>query len=261
MSSSSSGAAAGDANLDERGDELTSPEIEVPVHTIRNMLLITVVTLALVHLFLWAQSDQHRPFVGEHGGRIFDLDDEIGISTWLAQILLLLVAVALAAIAATTARYRRRERLTWWALSVIFLCFSIDEHLSIHEQGNEWMKNLVGETDGLLYFGWVFFGAAAVLLFGVVFLPFFLRLPAGPRGWMIWGLVAFVAGALVLETLGGKFSQDVDAVPYELSMVAEETLESVGTIVFLFGTASLLELRSRSTGIRVWIRTSDASPG
>jgi hypothetical protein len=164
---------------------------------------------------------------------LFNLDDEGGFQAWYQSSLLLACAVLLGAIAVRRRRVRARFALHWAALSAIFVALSVDEAVSLHEQGIEPLRDAL-DAGGLLYFTWVLPAAGVLVFLAAVYSRFLVHLP--PRILRIFLVAAalYVVGALGIEALGGLYAdqQGRNQLAYGLIANVEEVLEIAGVLAF-----------------------------
>ena len=125
-------------------------------------------------------------------------------------------------------------------LSVAFLFAGMDEATMIHERISEGIKHFV-DTSGVFYFAWVIPYSVLVLVFAMVFLRFFLRLPADTRRHVALAGFLYVTGAIGFELLGGAWvsSNSKDAVFYLFATI-EESLEMLGSIIFIYAFSNYI---------------------
>ena len=159
---------------------------------------------------------------------LFSLSYEANLPTWYSSALLLACAAGLAHLA--RAAGADRLRWNWAALAALFLYFSIDEAVQLHER-----LNALYDLPGLLYFGWVIPAAAFTAGVGLAFLPFLRALPAATRRSFLVAGAVYVSGALLMELpLGLYTSAHGDAgLGYALIDFVEESLEITGATLFL----------------------------
>lgn len=171
----------------------------------------------------------------------FDLDAESNLPTWFASMSLLACAVLLGRIATRTRATGGRFVGHWRALAVIFALLSLDEVARIHEH----LGRLQGlwDTHGLFYFAWVIPGAVAVLALTAVFARFLFQLPDATRARFIAAGIVFVAGALVIEAIGGWRAETMgmNNMTHSLIATVEEVLELAGVAMFLVALLRHLE--------------------
>jgi hypothetical protein len=158
------------------------------------------------------------------------LSYEGNLPTWYAAGLLWTAALGLGRCAM---REPGRARLGWGGLAAIFMLFSLDEAIELHEE-------LGGaERHGVLYFSWVVPAALLTSAFVAVYAWFWLHLPAPTRRGFAWAFVLYVGGALAMELpLGAWYEAHGDEnLGYLVLDFAEESLELIGLCVFLLAIA------------------------
>lgn len=187
--------------------------------------LVSLLGLAAELVYLFGQATPlHRKLVP-----FFSLSEEANFPTWYSASLLLAASLLLFAIARSH-RTDETKTLHWRCLGVIFLYMSLDESVQLHEHLGSSLK-----TSGVLYFSWVIPAGIAVVLLGLLYLPFLKALPSSFRwGFMIAGAL-YVGGALLMELPLGAWAElhGHDNPTYALLDWVEETLEMAGVSVFL----------------------------
>ena len=108
--------------------------------------------------------------------RIFDVDAEGNVPTWLTSLILLCCAGALWDRGRTADRWRRH----WRVLAVGFGYLSLDEVAQLHDRGRV-LAELLVETRGILTFGWVIFAAPVLVVAALAYLRFLRALPHPTR--------------------------------------------------------------------------------
>lgn len=180
-----------------------------------------------------------------------NVDKEKNLPTWFSAGVLLLAAYVLweisAAAKASGAKYARH----WRFLCFIFVFLSLDETSQIHE----WSRNAgilqLGEAS---YLSWIVYALPFVILVALSYLRFLAHLPSKVRWLIVAGGVMFVAGSIVLEILGAFIGKGVMGqrlpgyayLQYLAAASAEELLEMVGIITFLYAIATYLQQHTGS---------------
>jgi hypothetical protein len=164
----------------------------------------------------------------------FDLDQEIAIPTWFSQVILLMSAALLAVIAAIRRRDRQWDRRYWAGLAVIFLYLSVDEGSSLHEIAVLPVRKVLHIHNSFLVLSWIIPAGILVLLFALVYLRFWWRLPADVRWRVAVAGVIYVGGALIMEACSSAY---VARFGYEgfglvLVRILEEGMEMIGICIF-----------------------------
>lgn len=163
----------------------------------------------------------------------------------------LLVACAGLLAIITLHAHRTGDRFTrWWGgLALLFAYIAADEAIALHESTTAPIRDLLGVTEGLLFFAWVIPAGLLLLILAFLYRSWLFSLPAGTRNQFIRAGVLFAAGALGVELLSGWYlSVRGDDFIYELIGAVEETLEFVGVTIFL--TALLTYLGQTAGEVR-----------
>ena len=174
---------------------------------------------------------------------LFNLDAEQNIPTFFSALLLLLSSAATALIATLKHRNGLPYAWHWTGLALGFLYVATDEIASIHELAIRPMRELLGTyATGIFYFAWTIPGIALVIVLAVVYLRFWLRLPAYTRRLVLFAGGLYVGGAIGVELIG---SRHVDLhgrdMTYSALAMTEEALEMGGTILFIFAMLDYIE--------------------
>jgi len=127
---------------------------------------------------------------------------------------------------------RDRWRWHWTILGLLFLVLAYDEAASLHERLTPVGRAIV-PSDRLLFFGWVIFGAAFVLVVGLAYLRFLIALPRRTAVLVTLAATLHVGGAIGLELVGGSLASSggKDNAGFLLVATVEEALEMSGQIV------------------------------
>ena len=130
---------------------------------------------------------------------------------------------------------------------------SLDEAISLHERLIEPTRDLLGIDGGLLHFAWIVPAAAAVAVFGVLYLRFWWELPGGPRRRIGGAAVVFLAGALGMEMVSGTY-ETVDF-GYGLLNGLEEGLEMVGAVLLVDALLWMIQIQLQGRHLEVSVDT------
>ena len=212
--------------------------------------------LAFVVLFLTLASiaGQFSKYYLGHGYLfrlvpLFHLDEEWNIPSWYSSSALLLCAILLAVIALAEKKECAPYFLHWSALSIVFLCLSLDEAISIHEYWGALLRPLA-YAHGFLYWTWVIPGMTFVLIFALAYLRFLAALPAKTRRLFIVAGTVFVGGAIGMESVSLRALEIYGrGVGYEILSHMEEVLEMTGVLFFFY--ALLTYISSHGKGVTV----------
>jgi hypothetical protein len=123
----------------------------------------------------------------------------------------------------------------------LFLAF--DELFEVHELLIRPIRKGFN-LSGFLFFAWIVAYGAGVLLLSMVFVSVWWRLHRGVRLWLGLSAATYLAGAIGLEMLGGKYyegiGKKVDLV-FGVLYTIEESLEMAGLMMFIYSLLLLLQ--------------------
>lgn len=183
--------------------------------------------------------------------RLVDMDRERNLPT-LFSTCMFLVSSLLCFGVWRARRLEMRPVNTWLFLSGLLLFLAVDECCQVHEYFKDPTRDMLGTSRGFFGPAWVIpYGIAACLLFAVL-IPFFIRQEKPIRRLLAISAGTFMAGAVGLEMLAGKyialseaklgdeFSMSMD-LKYGLFVAAEESLEMLGLAISIFALMTLLQ--------------------
>lgn len=184
--------------------------------------------------------------------KIFNLDKELNYPSWYASFTLVFCSLLLATIASAKKIDGDRYFRHWRALSIIFLIFSIDEAISIHEILIIPDLRRFLHLGGIFYYVWVI---PAIIFVGLVGLAYYKFIKHLPKQTMILFLLAggfYIGGALGMEMIGGYYTDlyGSNNLNYALITCLEEFLEMVGVVVFINGLLDYMRLYMKSLDVR-----------
>lgn len=205
--------------------------LEIPVVVVilaSTALLVAIVLTDDVYGFVRALFDKVNPGV------------EASLGTWVNAGLWLMTGL----VAGYIARHVREHRKSWAAVSVLGVCFSIDETVRVHEH----MNGLFAGVERLLPFAnfiWVIPGAVVTLLIAGLLLRMVLSLPRTSRNGILAGGAVFVLGSIVMESISGlvHIQHGGGSNYYDALRIVEETCEMTGVALALAAMLHLLERR------------------
>lgn len=195
---------------------------------------LTIMTIALMTLSManWFTS----------AAKIFDAGDDTSVPTWFSSLILLISAILLHII--SVKKHDDRYFRHWRVLAIIFLIMSIDEVARIHERIGE-LDVLINSSfrQGLFFYPWVIVGISFVVLVGLAYFRFLLKLPKEVRFLFLLSAFVFVFGALGLEMLSAYQHYTHGAehnFTYFLLFNIEELFEKMGVIIFIYALLSYI---------------------
>jgi hypothetical protein len=163
------------------------------------LVLVAVGAVANVMIYNVAPSTDHALAAVM---KRFDLGHEPSIPNWYSSLALLAASVLLAVIAKAEKIVRSPESWYWAALSGVFFFLAVDEAVQIHEMAGSPVREFLN-TGGALFFAWVIPYSVLVLLVGMFFLRFLIRLDSRTRRLFLLSAVLFVSGAIGIELIEG----------------------------------------------------------
>ncbi len=172
--------------------------------------------------------------------RIFDLNSEASLGTWLAVVGLALCAIVLLAIAAITYRFADAFARHWLALAIIVLGFSVDEQAKFHDISIGAQVREYFTLPGVLYFGWVLAAFASIVVIGLAYRRFFFALPIAIRLRFLLASATYVAGEVGVEMFSGWYTDHHggDGWTYAAITTTEEFLGLLGVGIALYALLS-----------------------
>lgn len=188
---------------------------------------------------------------------LFSVNLEESIPTWYSSINLFLAASLLAWIALSKRLHQEPHGLYWVGLSAIFFYLSMDEGAAIHETASGPLQRAF-DTSGFLEFGWLILGVPLVLVFGIMYFRFWLRLPAKTRTLFVVAAALYVGGAVVIEAISANQYSAAGGSTFAYLAIAtvEELFEMLGVVVFIYALLDYLQARREM----LILQTEDALP-
>jgi hypothetical protein len=214
------------------------------------LVLVAVGAVANVMIYNVAPSTDHALAAVM---KRFDLGHEPSIPNWYSSLALLAASVLLAVIAKAEKIVRSPESWYWAALSGVFFFLAVDEAVQIHEMAGSPVREFLN-TGGALFFAWVIPYSVLVLLVGMFFLRFLIRLDSRTRRLFLLSAVLFVSGAIGIELIEGVIVDQYGvqggfiSLRLTIAQVIEEALEMFAIVLFIY---SLLEYMQGHRILRV----------
>lgn len=186
---------------------------------------------------------------------LLNVDKETNLPTWFSSMVLATTAYVVWVTYRTTRDSGGRYLRHWGALALIFTFLSLDELAQIHELASE--SGLI-HAGSASYLSWIVVASPFLLAFVVSYFRFLLHLPAPIRTLVTWSGGLYIGGAVGMEIVGALLGRDLTTVlpsgrpyfHYLLFASAEEALEMVGAILFLYAmTLHLANLQQAAGGL------------
>jgi hypothetical protein len=174
------------------------------------------------------------PLVGTFE-ELFDMDRESNIPAWFNSGLLLLAGVLLLLIGGQRRKAAAPFARHWTGLGVIFTLLSMDEIVAIHERFTHGIGRNIGRIGGFFTFLWVIPGIIFVVVVGLAYLKFLLRLPRRTRTLFVLSAVVYLGGVLGVEMCSAyaRATWGLRSGAYFALVVLEEALEMSGVALFI----------------------------
>lgn len=210
------------------------PSHQLPIQP---SFIIKLLTAVAACLLVASVAGQTMRFIFDHDYvyglvPLFYVDTERNIPTFFT----VLVATGNAMLLALVATHARQQRSTdyayWFVLAGGFLFIAYDEAFQVHEKLVDPVRALLGNKElGIFYLAWVIPGIAGVILVGLFFRKFLLRLPAWTRNRLLLAAALYLGGCIGMEMLNGAYAE-LHGTNYVYTFLAtiEEGLEMGGLI-------------------------------
>jgi hypothetical protein len=188
------------------------------------VLVVLNVGLAIVHLMTqFGDSLLHPGLV-----RIFNVDVENSVPTWVSSVQLLAAAILLTVIGFCRMSQESFRGRQWLGLALIFVAMSMDEVIQLHESSEK-----IAGAD-ILGMDWIVPGFLLTCLVALSYIHFFLSLSRNSQILFFIAAACFIGGALGFEIVG-FWMDDQTSLDRILTVSVEEFLERIGISVFIFG--------------------------
>jgi hypothetical protein len=175
--------------------------------------------------------------VRDRFARTFNVDEEGNIPALYSTLTILGCAVLLRVIARIEREAGGRWSRQWTLMSIIFLGLAVDEFLAFHDEIDSRL-----DLSGFTQWSWVAIGIVFVFAVAIIFFRMIVQLPPPVRRLFILAALIYLSGAIVLEIVGGHYVTvwGHDSLRYALCTTAEEFLEMMGVVVFIYALLSYL---------------------
>jgi hypothetical protein len=183
---------------------------------------------------------------------MFNLNSEENIPAYFSTLMLLFSSILLAVIACAVKKSGAAYFYHWLGLSLIFLFLSMDESLSFHESMTVPLRKALN-TSGILFYAWVIPYSLAILVLVILYLKFFISLPAKTRNQFIIAAVLYIVGVIVIELMGGRIDEQIGRhnATYAVYSTTEEVLEMGGIVVFIYALMSYISAEFNDLRLRI----------
>jgi hypothetical protein len=213
----------------------------------RIAILLWSVTFAIIAIGVGREAYIHGYDLSAKAWNVLGLDSESGLGDWWGTIQFALAAVLLGLNA--KAEPDPRWRFHWAALAALFVYFSIDESVALHER----LINVLApfHFTGFLRYSWIIPYGIACVIIGLLYLPFVRALPQGFRFRVILSGLLFLAAAIGVESIEGYCHTYAMRACRVTSIIFEEGGEMIALTIFLVTLFGLLRARQRAVTFKL----------
>lgn len=180
------------------------------------------------------------------------MDAETNVPT-LFTVILMVAAALLLGLTSYLQTEGKVERFRWRLLAVVFLILAVDEFASLHERLTVPLRSSL-DTGGVFYFAWIIPYLVVVLVLGVYYLPWLLRLNRQVKAWMIASAILYLSGAVGMEAVGGLYleqNEDQRDLFWSVLVTIEELLEMLGLSAFIFAILRHIEVNFGAVSLEI----------
>lgn len=168
--------------------------------------------------------------------RIFNFNGEANLPTFFSSFIMLLASGLLYVIYKLSYAPGNKNRVRpWLVLSILFLFFSLDEAIQIHEELNAPIRKLLtGPFADYFYWSWVIPYSVLFLAIGFYTKNLILNLAKKQKKLFIVAGVLFFIGAAGIEVIEGKVFKLYGAhhISIPILYTTQELMEMMGIIIF-----------------------------
>jgi len=207
----------------------------IPTKKLFKALLVAIGVLLLMNIFSIYLDINHKENNALESFiiRLFDFNQGANIPSFFSSLLFLAASILLLFITLYK-KSRGKKYVGWLGLTLLFFFLMLDEAVYIHEFLIGFLREK-SNLSGYLYYAWIMACGLALLVIGLVYIPFLKSLNRKLLHLMLFSAAIFISGAIGLELLGGKtFETNGLSFGYRLFYTAEETLEMIGLAVFIY---------------------------
>ncbi|NMC53338.1 MAG: hypothetical protein GYA48_06855 [Chloroflexi bacterium] len=211
------------------------------------VLLVFALLFVAAHFAGWAfQSNENWKWSLLFFAHEFNLDNEQVLPAFFSGFLLILAGLLALAVAADHFHSRARFRWHWGLLALAFLYLGLDEMMHLHEGWSLPGADLISGSKNF-FFAWVPSAIVLMVVFGFVFLPFFLNLLRRAQVLFFAAGALYVGGALGMELVASEYMSTFNDWGYDYwrLVAVEEGVEMLGVIVAIH---ALLQTLSQGLG-------------
>ena len=206
-------------------------------------ILRVLIVISVVLVFFSLLGDLAFNIYSRHFGLdIFNVDNNISISTWYSSSLLLICALLLVNISYSQTIGKGNYKLYWKILTIIFFALSITKATSFHKHVFRLTSSMLDRM-GISVPSFII-GLVLILIFFLFYLRFFMKLQKKVQRLIFIAVMVYVAGSITMELVGGLYSHLYrrHTPIYSLLSGFEELFEMIGSVIFLYALLSYIEM-------------------
>jgi hypothetical protein len=222
--------------------------------------IVRVLGAMAILLIVASTAGQFMKYYGGHPSvyglvRLFYVEEERNIPTFFSGFLLMFAALLLAVVTILGRKQSDPDVLKWMILTFGFIFMAFDELMSYHERLIMPVRRLLPDaTGGIFFFSWVIPAIVVVIVLGMIFLRFLLRLPARTRRAFLIAATLYIGGAIGGELMEGRYralNGDVEDFNFSMLATVEESLEMAGVIVLIHALLRFIALKYKEVQFRI----------
>ena len=205
-------------------------------------LLLIIANSIMLFIYFKVDNPDKFDFV-----QMVDLDQEANLPTVFSSSLLLIVGFLFYLLHTSIKLKEKTTHYYWLGLSCIFVYLGFDEGAQIHETIGDFTEKFV-HASGYIYYPWVLSYGLLVVVLGLSYLRFFLRMQKKVFYSFMLAAFIYIGGAVGFELLGAKEASvhASDTPLYCTLYTIEESLEMFGVIYLISILLGLLKDKTLS---------------
>lgn len=178
----------------------------------------------------------------------FNFDSADSLPNFFQTATMLLSTLWLWLITQSKQACRDEYAVYWRGLTITFFLLALDEATNLHTMTVKPLRDLF-HASHFLYFTWVVWGIAFVLVFGAAYIKFLRALPTTTRSQFIGAGLMFLSGAIGLEMVEGHFHTlyGSESPLLAAALISEEICEMAGILFFNHALLSYLGKLTQTT--------------
>jgi len=215
--------------------------LEISIKKVVDILIFTTALLFFLHIVSIVISTKFGFEIipsGKHFCRLFNMDSESNIPTWLQSVILFTSSLLALWSGFIYSESENQVREFWLLISAVLMFFSIDEISMLHNRIRlpQGMEISFGSFTLLPHFFWIIPGSVGVIIFCFLIYKPLLMIDKATRRRLVFAAIVYFAGAIGLELISALIWETANrgkAFSYFLLVGAEETMEFAGAIMCL----------------------------